>query len=267
MTAEDLDQAARFVILLGPLAWWAGETFAPLSRVIPKGRRLAHLKRNGALILLGVVLNVAAGALFAWLVPWARTHHTGLLTWLGLPLGADVVVSVLAFDLVDYWRHRLHHAFGPLWRLHQVHHLDEAVDVTTGYLNHPLEAVPMALVFVALTLVLAPSPEGYALRLLLAMFALAFHHANLALPRRLDAALSWFTPTPRTHRVHHARTLPWTDSNFGTCFTWWDRLFGTWKTRDDVEALDTGLDAHGPQSAAQLLAHPFTARAARTAPR
>jgi sterol desaturase/sphingolipid hydroxylase (fatty acid hydroxylase superfamily) len=265
--AETLDIAARAVIVAGPPVWWLAETLRPLSTVTPKGQRLAHLRRNGVLIALGVVVNGAAGALFAWLVPFARSHHTGLLAALALPLPLDIAATVLAYDLVDYWRHRLHHAWRPLWRLHQVHHLDEAVDVSTGYLNHPLEVVPMALAFAALTLLLAPSPEGYALRLLLAMGALAFHHADLALPAWLDAALARVTPTPRTHRVHHARRLPWTDSNFGTVFTWWDRLFGTWRTREDVACMETGVEDLPRLGARALLRHPFTDDAATWARR
>jgi len=259
--AETLDTAARVVIVVGPPVWWLAETLRPLSTVTPRHQRLRHLGRNGVLIALGLVVNGAAGALFAWLVPWARAQHLGVLARPELPPALDVALTVLAYDFVDYWRHRLHHAWRPLWRLHQVHHLDEAVDVSTGYLNHPLEVVPMALTFAALTLVLAPSPEGYAVRLLLAMGALAFHHANVALPPWLDRALTAVTPTPRTHRVHHARHVPWTDSNFGTVFSWWDRLFGTWRTRADVAAMETGLERLPAMSATELLAHPFTARA------
>ncbi len=267
MLAESIDTAARAVILVGPVVWWLAETAWPLSTVTRGAQRRRHLARNAVLIALGLWVNVGAGALFAWLVPWARAHRVGVLPALELPLAVDIALTVLAFDLVDYLRHRLHHAWRPLWRLHQVHHLDEAVDVSTGYVHHPLEAVPMALTFAALTLLLSPSPEGYALRLLLAMGALAFHHANLALPPGLDRALSLVTPTPRTHRVHHARHVPWTDSNFGTVFTWWDRLFRTWRVRDDVASLDTGVEDLPRLGARALLRHPFTAAAATWAAR
>jgi sterol desaturase/sphingolipid hydroxylase (fatty acid hydroxylase superfamily) len=104
------------------------------------------------------------------------------------------------------------------------------------------------------------SPISVAVRVLVGMSLIVFHHSNLALPARLEAMLRWVTPTPGTHRVHHARHAPLTDSNYGTCFTWWDRLFGTWRELPEIEKLDTGLDAYPRQSAVAMLLHPFRPR-------
>ncbi len=257
MTPEALTALMPLCVAVLALLWFALETVWPLSTVAPQGQRRAHLSRNLRVILAGAALNVVGGVLMGeWLV-WVNAHHLGLLPRLHLPGWASVVMTVFVIDAVDYARHRLHHHLRPLWRLHQVHHLDEAVDVSTGYLSHPLEPLPVFLVFGVAVLVFGFDPLGYALRLLLGMVALGFHHSNLALPPKLDAALSWVTPTPRTHRVHHARQAPLTDSNFGTIFTWWDRLFGTWRTLEQVEALDTGLEAHSPPDVRGMLTHPF----------
>ena len=32
------------------------------------------------------------------------------------------------------------------------------------------------------------------------------------------------------HKVHHHYVMPYTDSNYGNIFSFWDRLFGTFKT-------------------------------------
>ena len=53
------------------------------------------------------------------------------------------------------------------------------------------------------------------------------HHANVALPARLDRALRVVIVTPFMHKVHHSRWQPETDSNYSSLFSFRDRLFGS----------------------------------------
>jgi sterol desaturase/sphingolipid hydroxylase (fatty acid hydroxylase superfamily) len=129
-----------------------------------------------------------------------------------------------------------------LWRLHRVHHSDPHVDATTAIRGHPLESLLAYSYFSLIVLALGIDPFWLALRSLVAAAALAFHHSDLRLPARLDAALSWVTPTPRTHRLHHAREVRFTDSNYGTLFTWWDRLLGTFHGGQARASGVTGLN-------------------------
>lgn len=254
--SQALYDALPFVIgVLWPLLWLA-ESARPLRRPAP-GERVRHVVRNVGVMIGGFAVNAVYGPTLALIAGWTQERGVGLLALAPLPLWLDLLAGVLLLDLIDYWRHRAHHHLAPLWRLHQVHHLDEAPDSSTGLLNHPLEVIPSLAIFTAGVLAFGISPLALAVRMLVGMGALLFHHSNLALPPRLDAALSLVTPTPRTHRVHHARRAPLTDSNFGTVFTFWDRLFGTWRVVPDPGALDTGLDDWPRQSAGALLLHPF----------
>ena len=54
-----------------------------------------------------------------------------------------------------------------------------------------------------------------------------FHHANIALPDRLDRLLRWAIVTPFMHKVHHSVKMAEANSNYGSLFTWWDRIFRT----------------------------------------
>src|SRR6202034_4069349 len=64
------------------------------------------------------------------------------LTWLEhLPPFASFVVALLLLDFVKYATHRLQHAVGFLWRVHQVHHSDPDFEVSTGFRAHPIETV------------------------------------------------------------------------------------------------------------------------------
>ncbi len=52
--------------------------------------------------------------------------------------------------------------------------------------------------------------------------------------------------TPFMHKVHHSRWQPETDSNYSSLFSFWDRLFGTFRLRDDPGTLQFGLEEFDP---------------------
>lgn len=45
---------------------------------------------------------------------------------------------------------------------------------------------------------------------------------------------------PNYHKVHHEQDQLFTDSNYGTIFIFWDKLFGTFKTKP-VQEINYGL--------------------------
>jgi hypothetical protein len=56
-----------------------------------------------------------------------------------------------------------------------------------------------------------------------------FQHANLRLPAALDRALGHVICSPAIHRVHHSPRVDETNANYGQMFSFWDRLFGTYR--------------------------------------
>jgi len=57
-------------------------------------------------------------------------------------------------------------------------------------------------------------------------------HCNLPVPRKLDAAVRSVLVSPRMHWIHHSAVPPRElDHNYGICFSFWDRLFGTYLHR------------------------------------
>ena len=57
------------------------------------------------------------------------------------PWLAVLGVALLAETFAAYWAHRITHQTPLLWRLHRVHHADNAVDLSTSFRNHPLELI------------------------------------------------------------------------------------------------------------------------------
>jgi len=76
---------------------------------------------------------VAVIALAAWL------HADFASAWWphDWPIWAQMILMVLAVDFVRYWLHRACHYFGPLWRLHEVHHSPDLLYVMNVGRFHP----------------------------------------------------------------------------------------------------------------------------------
>lgn len=237
------------------------ESLAPLAVLLPGPARLRHGARNVGLALVAALFALGGNLVFLGAAAWASVHHVGLLNLLDAPWPARFVVALVSIDFLEYWRHRLHHRVPLLWRLHRVHHTDPHVDATTSVRGHPVESLIAYAYFTCFVLLLGLDPLSLAVRTLIAATALAWHHAVIRLPPRLDALISLVTPTPRTHRVHHHRDVVFTDTNFGTLFTWWDRLFGTF-TPGARASLDAptglaGFDDERSQSVWGVLTSPL----------
>jgi sterol desaturase/sphingolipid hydroxylase (fatty acid hydroxylase superfamily) len=89
-----------------------------------------------------------------------------------------------------------------------------------------------------------------------------FNHANIKMPGSLDHALGYIFCTPNIHRIHHHHKQPYTDTNFGNIFSFWDRIFGTFVMVDNRKltyGLDTYPDSREVSSIWTILKMPFMA--------
>ena len=224
--------------------------------------------RNGLLLLAGIILQaavlrlgpVAAAVAAAAMVadsPW------GLLNRPALPFAVQFVAAILLLDLVHYFTHRLFHAVGFLWRIHEVHHSDADYDVSTAARFHPLEVIiAKGLYFAAIAILAPPLSAVFFAEIHTGLFNV-FVHANIALPPRWEGALRWAFLTPDLHRVHHSVDVRDQNRNFGQSFIWWDRLWTTYlpqSTTGDPAPL-TGVGGAPPDvNLWALIAAPFRQR-------
>jgi sterol desaturase/sphingolipid hydroxylase (fatty acid hydroxylase superfamily) len=142
-----------------------------------------------------------------------------------------------------------------------VHHLDEALSVTSALRFHPgeiLMAVPVKLVAIA---ALGTPLVGVAVFDALFGAANALEHGNFDLPARFERALGRALITPALHRRHHSVPREEHDSNYGTIFSFWDRLGRTALSGSSAAQFPTGLAERGADPAAlgAMLAAPFRA--------
>jgi sterol desaturase/sphingolipid hydroxylase (fatty acid hydroxylase superfamily) len=144
---------------------------------------------------------------------------------------------------MGYLLHRFEHAVPLLWRFHALHHSDPDVDVTTAVRHHPIEYLFDSVVYVFALLVL-DIPAVVVLIHGVATFATAaVQHGNIRLPERLEGWLQPVLVTVDMHRIHHSVVFEQANSNYGTVFSIWDRLFGTyaWVCGTQHERLVFGL--------------------------
>ena len=196
----------------------------PLTQ--PTERRwLAHgVLFLGAIAIQGILLRTSP-ILMALLV---AGHPWGVLNQVWLPHVARFALAILLLDLVRYLTHRLFHAFGWLWRVHEVHHSDVDYDVSTAARFHPLEVGGAKALYVAAVAVLAPPVAAVFFAEIHTVLLNTLVHANVSFPPVVERLARLVFITPDLHRIHHSLDITEQNRNFGQTFVWWDRLFGTY---------------------------------------
>ena len=175
--------------------------------------------------LLGAVIVPLAAVATAI---WAEGRGIGLFNWLDLPGWFEVIAAIVIFDFAIWLQHVASHKLPMFWRLHQVHHADVDIDLTTGIRFHPVEIALSMLYKMVWVVVLGPAPVAVLLFEVILNAGAMFSHANIALPGWLDRGLRTLVVTPDMHRVHHSIIRREHDSNYGFNLSIWDRLFGTY---------------------------------------
>jgi len=246
MNTPDLDMvvvkpAIGLSVLTLLLAW---ETAAPYFAFF-RGharQRTVHALRNFALAAINAIVGaVVVVTLWTWTTEWAMRNNVGVLHWLPLTGIARFAAASLLFDAWMYAWHRLNHRVPFLWRWHRVHHSDPYMDVTTAHRFHVGEILLSGLARAPVLALLGMSLTELALYETLMFVVVQLHHANVALPPWLDRAVRLVIVTPNLHKVHHSRVQVETDSNYGSLFSWWDRLFASFTLRDNPHEIEFGL--------------------------
>lgn len=233
------------VLAVSVAALWLAEGMAPhfAAFVTDVRTRRLHALRNAALAVMNGALGVALlGALIAGSVALAESHDFGLLRLATLPAWAEPIAALLLFDFWMYWWHRINHVVPFLWRFHRVHHSDPRMDVTTALRFHPGEIVLSTAARLVVVNLVGMELWHLALYELIALPIVAFHHSNIAMPRRSDDVLRWLVVTPWMHWVHHSRERAETNSNYSSVLSLWDRLFSSYRLRERPDEIAFGLD-------------------------
>jgi len=240
--AERLWPAARPARDEGPFGW---------RRLLRNAGLWAINTGLSPLVVLPITVWAAANA-------WSWREAIALPDWWSpwLWLAVDLVV----LDLFLYWWHRANHEIAFLWRFHAVHHLDRFLDTTSAVRFHFGEVLLSAVVRGGFIMLADIGLTAVIVFETLVLVATLFHHSNLRLPGGLERGLARLVITPSIHWVHHHAVRRDTDSNYGTVFSFWDRLFGTRNRRSRDLDMTIGVEGRGESDLLGMLTAPFRRR-------
>ena len=242
LTAEitfDLTIAAVCMLCLG--AFRVVMSF--VERVHPLATGVAQRPRPDSWVgqmVFVYVLNavLVVGMFYLWHVVDFQT--IGLLATSGFAMGgaeqsigslilygAIFWVAYSCFDgFMHYWRHCSDFLWG---NVHQVHHDDPAMNVSTTYWRCWQEiAFDTVALMIFGGLVIGVSWPVLVIGMSFELLAQLIHHTNFRSPRWLMATLGRFIQLPEHHRYHHAIDLHhayyWTIMPFNVLFDWGGKL-------------------------------------------
>jgi sterol desaturase/sphingolipid hydroxylase (fatty acid hydroxylase superfamily) len=236
----------RMAFLVGGLLiFWIIEGAIPLLPMQYKKNKLHHAGVNFIFTVIHLIIHTGLAILIVMLSYWCRNKSFGMVYWFNAGVLMTVIIGVLALDFSSWLVHFVMHKNRFLWRFHLIHHSDNNVDVTTGLRHHPGDSLLRGIFFMLLIFISGAPMYSVMIYQTLVVISTAFTHANISLPSGLDKALSYILVSPNMHKVHHHWKRPYTDSNYGAVFSFWDRLLGTFMKLDPKE-IRYGLDRYYP---------------------
>jgi sterol desaturase/sphingolipid hydroxylase (fatty acid hydroxylase superfamily) len=219
---------------------WIFEAAIPLMKF--QYKKLKHIGVNLVFLMMDLTINVLFGLATVGIFIWIGTNNFGLLNLVELPIVVEMIIAILMLDLfAQYLIHYLLHRVPWMWRFHMIHHSDTHVDATTATRHHPGDYITREIFALVAIFIFGIPFAFYAVYRIATVFFAYFTHANWSLPAGIDKALSYIIVTPNMHKFHHHFERPWTDTNFGNIFSFWDRMFGT-MVYDDPKQVVYGLD-------------------------
>ena len=231
------------------LGLWGSALFI-LERLFPAAKVTPDWSRIVRNLSLGVLVIAASP-----LVQAATVAAVGELR----PLFTvdNLLLQLLILDLWTYALHRAYHRIPLMWRLHGVHHLDAHLDVTSAIRFHLGEILWSSILRLIPLVAFGISLETNLLFGAILSASAMFHHSNLRLPARFEAALSWIIVTPAIHWVHHHAVRADTDSNYASILSVWDLIFRSASKTARWPSMPIGVEATHEEPLGRLLIWPF----------
>ena len=254
---DSLQALSYTTAVTGGLLLWVLEGVVPFF----KGRksRGRHAALNLSIASLNLLILLPAGVAMALILEQSKTAWLGVRTW-ELPVFLETILIVLLIDLWMYIWHRLNHEVDFLWRFHSVHHSDPSLDVTTAWRFHYVEIVFSELLRLPVFVLIGAEIQDVLLYSMLMTPVIEFHHSNVSISPSTDRFLRTVIPSPLMHRLHHSVVRAEHDSNYGSMLSFWDRIFGSFKLKQDITGMTFGLDNESSseqQRFGVLLVRPF----------
>ena len=198
-------------------------------------QKIKHFIHNFPFQLIILMIGFIVVFMTTKTFEWIETYQLGLLNQITVPFWLKIIIGVFLIDLADYWLHRMDHKIPLLWRQHRVHHSDTQMDVSTALRVFPTDLIYFVGGECIIALIFGLDMLSMSIFLFLLLIFMFLHHTSLTYPLWVDSMLGWLVVMPNYHKVHHEQDQHYTDSNYGTLFIIWDRIFGTFKKKSVAE--------------------------------
>lgn len=248
-------QSIRPFIFLGALIiFYILQSVRPLFKNDLKGRVQSNWYIFiSSIISLRLFIPVGVGGVLIL----SQKYNFHVLSLHKLPFGIDLLLTILIFDFLIYWQHRLFHIITPLWKLHKIHHCDTEMDVSTGFRFHPLEIILSAGYKIFFLILLSPRVETFVIYEIMLNTMAMFNHSNIKISQKFDTFLRLFIVTPEMHFPHHDTDNRLMNLNYGNTLSIWDRLFRTYTTEPIKQFGTTDVAPDESKDFFKLMKMPF----------
>ena len=204
----------------------------------PEKRKYNSFKNelvNFAIGIFNALILFIPSALIIVVINYSNSIDFGLLHFVSLPFWLNLLITIFLMDLGMYWWHRANHTVQLFWRFHRFHHLDQKMNTTTAVRFHFMELLFAWLLKSAYIFLLGISFVPLLIYEVLFFIIVVIHHSNISVAPKADLLYRKLFSSPLMHRIHHSNIKEEMDTNYGSVFSFWDRLFGTYKRRTEHE--------------------------------
>jgi sterol desaturase/sphingolipid hydroxylase (fatty acid hydroxylase superfamily) len=253
--------------LIRAVFFWGGLAFFLLFELAVPYRpsSVAKFKRwvdnLGLAVFNSLVLNLVFASFIIQTAAYVSERKLGLLNLRPLPYWFKILAIVLFMDFLLYVWHLLNHEMPFFWRFHRVHHSDLNLDVSSASRFHIGELSISAVIKISLIFFLGADLVGITVFEMLIVLTSQFHHSSLKVPVWFEKLYWIFFVPPSMHRIHHSVIIKERNTNYGTIFSFWDRILETLVSELYQPRIKIGLGAYPHSEKVRfphLLLMPFT---------
>ena len=199
----------------------SGALFSIWEWIRPVRKLERRIRFDWSIAALTIMLGILGGALISPLRSVAMNFDFNL-SW---NLVLRFALFYLLWDGSIYWAHRFMHS-SIAWPIHRFHHTVDRLWWLGAYRASLPQLALLQVTFLWFWVVdlpawLAVVPTAEA------MIRDNWTHINVS--ARWMKYIEWVIVSPRSHSVHHHSAPEYYKTNFGSLFTFWDRIFGTYQ--------------------------------------
>jgi sterol desaturase/sphingolipid hydroxylase (fatty acid hydroxylase superfamily) len=172
--------------------------------------------------IVATILSERVAEIAAVVVAATFVSSNGFGPISALPVGVQVVVTLVAFDLLWYGYHRYAHTNARLWRVHGTHHAPSQLYALMHLVLHPFDGIVSRFAIALIVFRFSgATPDAIFIAVIALSLQQMISHVNADLR---VGPLNYLLIGTETHRYHHSAEHA---GNYGSVTPVWDIVFGT----------------------------------------